>query len=208
VTGRISWFWCGQRVFTDPGYGILANYEGYKHPLELKEAVYRIDKPGVIEKVSDELYKPNGLCFSPDYKKLYVCDTGVTHYPEAPRIVQVYDLVDGKTLRNGKRVFSVELTAAALSGHNPANVARPGAGIADGIKCDTEGNLWCGMGAGGPGYDGVHVFTPDGQRIGMIVLPENTSNVCFGGQKRNRLFITASQSIYAVYVEAQGAHIC
>jgi gluconolactonase len=182
--------------FTDPGYGTLVDYEGHKGELLLKEAVYRVDaKTGQISKVSDELYKPNGICFSPDYKKAYVCDTGATHYPQAAKIIQVYDVVDGKTLRNGRRYVSMEL-------------AGKGAGLADGIRADTDGNIWVGAGWVGAGYDGVHVFTPEGERIGMILLPEICANVCFGGPKRNRLFMAAGQSLYAVYVEAHGAHIC
>jgi len=182
--------------FTDPGYGTLVDYEGHKGELLLKEAVYRVDaKTGQITKVSDELYKPNGICFSPDYKKVYVCDTGATHFPQAAKIIQVYDVVDGKTLRNGRRYVSMEL-------------AGKGAGLADGIRADTDGNIWVGAGWVGAGYDGVHVFTPEGERIGMILLPEICANVCFGGPKRNRLFMAAGQSLYAVYVEAHGAHIC
>ncbi|MCS7023532.1 MAG: SMP-30/gluconolactonase/LRE family protein [Bryobacteraceae bacterium] len=181
--------------FTDPGYGALMDYEGNKGPLELKEAVYRIDKTGSITLVTDEIYKPNGLCFSPDYKKLYVADTGSSHYPNAPKNIKVWDVVDGKTLRNGREFCSMELPGR-------------GAGLADGIRADKEGNIWASAGWVGDGYDGVHIFAPDGQRIGQIKLPEICSNVCFGGPKRNRLFMTASQSIYAVYVEAIGAHIC
>ena len=182
--------------FTDPGYGTLVDYEGHKGELLHKEAVYRVDgKTGQMTKVSDELYKPNGICFSPDYKKAYVCDTGATHYPQAAKIIQVYDVADGKTLRNGRRYVSME-----LAGH--------GAGLADGIRADTDGNIWVGAGWVGAGYDGVHVFTPEGERIGMILLPEICANVCFGGPKRNRLFMAAGQSLYAVYVEAHGAHIC
>ncbi|MBI3684033.1 MAG: SMP-30/gluconolactonase/LRE family protein [Acidobacteria bacterium] len=180
--------------FTDPGYGILLNYEGNKAPLELKEAVYRIDaRSGKIDKVTDEIYKPNGLCFSPDYKKVYVADTGSTHYPEAPKNIKVWEVVDGR-LRNGRQFCSMALNDKT--------------GIADGIRCDTDGNVWVGAGWVGPGYDGVHIFAPDGQRIGQILLPEICSNVCFGGTRRNRLFMTGSQSLYAVYVEAIGAHIC
>lgn len=185
----------GDIWFTDPGYGSLLNYEGEKGKLELKEAVYRVDgKSGGMDMVTDELYKPNGLCFSPDYKKLYVCDTGATHYPDAPKIIQVYDVADSRTLKSGKRFTSMEL-------------AGKGAGLADGIRADTDGNIWTGAGWVGAGYDGVHVFAPDGARIGMILLPEICANVCFGGRKRNRLFMTAGQSLYTVYVEAQGAHV-
>jgi len=80
-------------------------------------------------------------------------------------------------------------------------------GFADGIRCDEDGNVWSSAGWVGDGYDGVHIFHPDGTRIGQIRLPEICSNVCFGGTKRNRLFMTASQSLYAVFVETKGAHI-
>ena len=181
--------------FTDPGYGILVAYEGHLDKMEIKEAVYRIDrKTGKMDKVTDEMYKPNGLCFSPDYKKLYICDTGSTHYPEAPKNIKVYDVSDARALRNGKQFVSMDLPGK-------------GAGMADGIRADTQGNIWAGAGWVGAGYDGVHIFSPDGARIGMILLPEICANLCFGGPRRNRLFMAASQSIYAVYVEATGAHI-
>ncbi len=181
--------------FTDPGYGILGNYEGHKDKLEIKEAVYRIDaKTGKMDMVTDEAYKPNGICFSPDYKKLYLCDTGATHYPNAPKIIKVFDVADGRSLRNGRQFIDMDLRGK-------------GAGLADGIRADVEGNIWTGAGWVGPGYDGVHVFSPDGTRIGMILLPETCANVCFGGTKRNRLFMAASQSLYALYVETTGAHI-
>jgi gluconolactonase len=181
--------------FTDPGYGILSKYEGEIAKLEIKEAVYRIDgKSGQMSMVTDEAYKPNGLCFSPDYKKLYLCDTGSTHYPDAPKEIKIFDVADGKSLRNGKHWVSMELPGI-------------GAGMADGIRADTDGNIWTGAGWVGAGYDGVHIFSPAGQRIGMILLPEICANICFGGPRRNRLFMAASQSLYAVYVEAFGAHI-
>ncbi len=188
--------------FTDPGYGILVNYEGHKAPLEVEEAVYRID-PKTLKMTKligrKEMFKPNGLCFSPDYKKIYVCDTGASHYDEAPRNIMVYDVVDdGKGVKNGRQFVSMEME---VKGQKKA-------GFADGIRADTEGNIWVGAGWVGDGYDGVHVFAPDGTRIGLILLPEICANVCFGGPRRNRLFMAASQSLYAVYVEAQGAHIC
>ena len=189
--------------FTDPGYGSLFLYEGNKNELQLKEAVYRIDPAnGKIALVTDEIFKPNGLCFSPDYKKLYIADTGSTHYKEAPKNIRVWDVVDGRTLAKGRQFISMEMVMAERVGQPKA------AGQADGIRCDTEGNVWVGAGWVGDGYDGVHVFSPDGQRIGLIRLPEICSNVCFGGPRRNRLFMTASQSLYAVYVEAVGAHFC
>jgi len=176
--------------FTDPGYGSMMNYEGNKGPLEVREAIYRIDpKSGKIDRVTDALHKPNGLCFSPDYKKLYVTDTGAPATKNFP----VFDVVDGVKLGDSRQFCSMEYNGKT--------------GGADGIRADTDGNIWASAGWAGEGYDGVHIFAPDGKRIGVILLPEICSNVCFGGAKRTRLFMTASQSLYAVYVEAQGAHI-
>jgi len=195
--------------FTDPGYGGLQYYEGTKaqngspQPYQ-KEAIYRIDaKTGKITKLTDEIYKPNGLCFSPDYKKLYAADTGATHYKDAQKEIKVWD-IKGTSLKNGKQFASMEMNGKA--------------GLADGIRADIDGNVWAGCGwvgegwAGcgwvGEGYDGVHIFgAEDGKRIGQILLPEICSNLCFGGTHRNRLFMTASQSLYSVYVETKGAHI-
>jgi gluconolactonase len=169
--------------FTDPTYGIRANYEGNRAESETKEAVYRVDPKSLqIEKVSDEAGQPNGLCFSPDYKKLYVADTG------SGRDIRVYD-VDGKSLKNGKRFAQFDNPTTGTPSY------------ADGIRADADGNIW----AGAP--PGVQIFTPGGERIGLIRLPETCANVCFGGRRRNRLFMAASQSIYAVYVETTGAHI-
>jgi gluconolactonase len=168
--------------FTDPIYGIRANYEGFKGEQETKEAVYRVDgKTLQIDKVSDEANEPNGICFSPDYRSVYICDTGTG------RDIRVYG-VDGKSLRNGKRFVQLDI---------------PGTGApsaADGIRCDVDGNIWAGA------RPGVQVIAPDGARIGMIRLPETCANICFGGSRRNRLFMAASQSLYAVYVETIGAH--
>lgn len=180
--------------FTDPGYGSLMDYEGNKGPLHHKEAIYRIDvKTGKMDKVADDIFKPNGLCFSPDYKKLYVADTGASHYGDAPRNIKVWDVVSGTKLANGRQFASMELKGKA--------------GFADGIRADVDGNVWASAGWVGDGYDGVQVFAPDGTRIGQILLPEICSNVCFGGTKRNRLFMTGSTSLYAVYVETKGAHV-
>ena len=177
--------------FTDPGYGILAAYEGARAEMQLKEALYRIDgQTGKMEMVIDEMYKPNGLCFSPDYKKLYIVDTGATHYPDAPRNIRVYDVADARSLRNGREFVNTK------------------PGMADGIRADVDGNIWAGCGWVGAGYDGVQVFTPAAERIGQILLPEPCANLCFGGTKRNLLFMTADHSLYAVYVETRGAHIC
>ena len=180
--------------FTDPGYGSLMNYEGHKGKLHIKEAVYRIDvQTGEMDLVTDEIFKPNGLCFSPDYKKLYIADTGASHYEEAPKNIKVWEISDGTKLKGGREFTSMELEGKA--------------GFADGIRADVDGNVWASAGWVGDGYDGVHIFAPNGDRIGQIRLPEICGNVCFGGSKRNRLFMTASQSLYSVYVETQGAHI-
>jgi len=192
--------------FTDPGYGILLDYEGHKAKQELKEAVYRIDpKTKKLDKVTEDIAKPNGLCFSPDYKKLYIADTGASHYEDAKRNIKVWDVVDSVKLAKGREFTSMTLDMPSLAVKSTDDTKK--AGFADGIRADTDGNIWASAGWVGPGYDGVHIFAPDGDRIGQILLPEICSNVCFGGPKRNRLFMTGSQSLYAVYVEAQGAHI-
>jgi gluconolactonase len=169
--------------FTDPPYGINGNYEGYQAEKEVKEAVYRLDpKTAQVVKVTDEVVAPNGICFSPDYERLYVADTGA-------RETKVWE-VDGDRLARGKLFIKLDV---------------PGTGAPsgfDGIRCDMDGNVW------GGARPGVQIIAPTGERIGMIRLPENCANVCFGGPRRNRLFMTASQSLYALYVQATGAHIC
>jgi gluconolactonase len=166
--------------FTDPPFGILSNYEGHVAPVELPTNIYRVDRDGRASVVIGDIPRPNGLAFSPDEQRLYVVVSGVT-----PRQIRVYD-VHGDKAANG-RVF-----------------VDCGSGIPDGFRCDTEGNLWCGWG-GGEGHDGVAVFNPDGVLIGRVLLPERAANLCFGGLKRNRLFMAGSQSLYALYVNAQGA---
>ena len=166
--------------FSDNGAGIRGNYLGDKAPQEMPYRVYRLDpETRALTIAVGDMARPNGLCFSPDESRLYVADT-----PAAPKTTWVYDMVGGMPA-NGRLFFD----------------ASPG--WADGIRCDTEGNVWCGF-TGGPGQDGVAVFAPDGVLIGRILLPERCANLAFGGRKRNRLFMTASQSVYALYVEAQG----
>ncbi|HXP84911.1 MAG TPA: SMP-30/gluconolactonase/LRE family protein [Bryobacteraceae bacterium] len=172
----------GSIWFTDPPYGINGNYEGFRADKEVKEAVYRVDpKTKQMDKITDEMNGPNGICFSPDYKKVYVADTGTG------REVRVWD-VDGKTVRNGKRFVQL-----ATPQGSPA--------AADGIRCDVDGNVWCGA------RPGVQIVAPSGEPIGIIRLPENCANICFGGTKRNRLFMAASQSLYVVYVLTTGAGV-
>jgi gluconolactonase len=171
----------GSVWFTDPGYGIMSNYEGRQAPLELPTAVYRVDPDsGTAEPVILGLDRPNGLCFAPDESLLYVVDSGST-----PKSIHVYDVDEG----------------AVGSGRLFADMSPGGA---DGIRCDTDGNLWAAA-SGGEGHDGVHVFASDGTLIGQILLPEVCANLCFGGAARNRLFMAASQSVYALYVNATGA---
>jgi gluconolactonase len=170
--------------FTDPGYGILSDYEGGKAPFELPTNVYRIDPgTGRATVVAGDFRRPNGLCFSPDETKLYIADTG----EDVPKQIRVFDVVEGKNLTNG-RVF--------------ADMAP---GLADGMRTDIDGNVWAAAGWAGEGFDGVHVFSPEGKIIGKIHLPEICSNVCFGGPRRDRLFMTGSTSLYAVYVNTKGA---
>ena len=173
--------------FSDPGYGIMSNYEGHKAAFELPANAYRLDpKTRVATVVASDMDKPNGLCFSPDEKLLYFVDSGTPRHPGDPHPIRVYDVVDGARLANG-RVF--------------VNMAP---GSSDGIRCDVDGNVWSAAGWGAEGFNGVHVFAPDGALIGKIHLPETCANLCFGGAKKNRLFMAASQSLYALYVGTEG----
>ncbi len=174
--------------FTDPGYGILMSYEGERAEAELPTRVYRLDPvSGDATVVAEDLVKPNGLCFSPDESRLYISDTGNSHDPDGPGHIRVFEVVEGRKLRGGQ-VF-----------------ADMSPGFADGMRTDSDGNLWSSVGWAGPGTDGVHCLTPDGELIGRIVLPEPCANLCFGGAKGNRLFMTCSQSLYSLYVEAVGS---
>jgi gluconolactonase len=172
--------------FTDPGYGIDGAYEGHKDTPELPRNVYRLDpNTGSATVVAGDFTRPNGLAFSPDEKKLYIIDSGITH--GGPSHMRVFD-VNGDKLANGK-VFAEDFAP----------------GFTDGVRTDTAGNVWCSMGWADPKEDGVRCYAPDGQLIGKIHLPETCANLCFGGKKKNRLFMTASTSIYAVYVDDEGA---
>ena len=172
--------------FTDPGYGIFGNYEGHLAEPELPPRVYRLDpRSGQATIVADDFDKPNGLAFAPDEKKLYFIDTGLTHGGRSN--MRVFD-VNGDKLSNGK-VFAENFAP----------------GFTDGVRTDIDGNVWCSMGWADPKEDGVRCYAPNGDLIGKIHLPETCANLCFGGKKRNRLFMTASTSVYATYVETQGA---
>ena len=186
----------GSYWFTDPPYG-RSLYEGQPEPRELPTAVYRVDKSGKMTRVVTEqqVPDPNGLAFSPDSRRLYVVSTG-----KGP----------GDTGPGGQSdMFAMDVNADGTT----ANVKRFSDFMIDGVKCgpdgvrcDVDGNVWCSSNAGrAVGYNGVTVWTPQGKLIGRIRLPEVCANICFGGPKRNRLFMAASQSLYAVYVNTQGA---
>lgn len=174
----------GSIWFTDPVFGLLGDYEGDKAEAELPMSVYRLDPAtGKADMLVDTIPGPNGLCFSPDEKTLYVVESRAM----PNRLISAFDVVDG-----GRRIANRRVHIDA------------GPGTPDGIRCDIDGNLWCGWGMGMPELDGVRVFAPDGRPIGHIALPERCANVCFGGPKRNRLFMAASTSVYALYVQTQG----
>jgi len=175
----------GSIWFTDPIFGLLGDYEGYKAESEIDMNVYRIDgATGKASIVAEGILGPNGLCFSPDEKILYIIESrGVP-----TRKILAYDVTPGGDKISNKRLF-----------------VDAGPGTPDGMRADIDGNLWCGWGTGDPELDGVVVYAPDGVLIGRIALPERCANLCFGGLKRNRLFMAASQSIYALYVNTQGA---
>ena len=175
----------GSVWFTDPPFGIGGDYEGDKAEPELPVTrVYRIDgRTGQVTVVADDIRGPNGLAFSPDETRLYVVESRAA--PQ--RAIRVFDVADdGTKLRNGRDFGDL------------------GQGTPDGFRCDVDGNLWCGWGMS-PELNGVAVFASDGVMIGRIALPERAANLCFGGTKRNRLFIAGSHSLYAVYVNTQGA---
>ena len=164
---------------------------------ELPTGTYRVDPSGRVDLVvgEDLVPDPNGLCMSPDYKKLYIVSTGKGPGDTGPGgkgDMWVFDVGSDNKATNGK-LFSSFMVDGVKCGP-------------DGVRCDVEGNLWCSSNAGrNVGYSGVTIWNPDGKLIGRIRLPEICGNVCFGGPKRNRLFMAASQSLYAVYTATQGA---
>lgn len=174
----------GSIWFTDPAFGISGYYEGYRAQPELPHHVYRADPlTGEVQAVAEDLRSPNGLAFSPDEKQLYLVESRA----RPNRLILAFDVgQDGRTLSGQRTLIDA------------------GPGTPDGFRVDIDGNLWCGWGMGHHELDGVHVFSPAGRLIGRIRLPERCANVCFGGLARNRLFMAASQSLYAVYVNTQG----
>ena len=174
----------GSIWFTDPPFGLLGDYEGERAEQELPQNLYRLDPAtGQATVLDDAVAGPNGLAFSPDERVLYVVQSRAS-----PRNILAYDVTGDGTRITGRRVL-----------------IDAGAGTPDGFRLDENGNLWCGWGMGTPELDGVMVFSPGGEPIGRIQLPERCANLCFGGPKRNRLFMAASQSIYALYVNTRGA---
>lgn len=168
--------------FTDPPYGILTDYEGHKAESEIGRCnVYRVDpRDGVVTIVADDFDKPNGLAFSGDEKTLFIADSGRSHGADKPHHIRAFDVSEANTL-SGDRVFAV---------------IEPG--IPDGLRLDEEGNVWTSAG------DGVQCFSPAGELLGKILIPEPVANLTFGGPRKNRMFITASSSLYAVYLNTRG----
>ena len=173
----------GSVWFTDPSYGIDHDYEGERQERELDGChVYRIDPDTTeVSRVAHDFARPNGLAFSPDESRLYIADSGATHDPDGPRHIRAFDVIDERTLSGGDVLAVCD------------------AGIFDGFRFDEAGRLWTSAG------DGVHCFESDGTLIGKIRVPDRVSNVCFGGPHRNRLFITATTSLYAIYLLLRGA---
>ena len=172
----------GSIWFSDPSYGIDSDYEGDHSPSEIgKRQVYRIDPSGSVDVVIDDMVQPNGIAFSPDETLLYIADTGKTHDPKCVPAIRVYPVnKDGKSVGKGKQL------------------CKSTSGLFDGFRIDTAGRIWTSAG------DGVHCFSPEGKLLGKILTGEVVANLVFGGPKRNRLFICATTSVRAVYVNAQG----
>jgi gluconolactonase len=172
----------GSVWFSDPPYGILSDYEGARTAGELDGCyLFRLDpESGELAIAADDFHKPNGLAFSADEGVLYVADTGHSHDPDGPHHIRAFDVDQAGHLSNG-RVFAVCET-----------------GLFDGFRIDEDGNLWTSAG------DGVDCYGPEGTLLGRIKIPEKVSNLTFGGPKKNRLFITATTSLYALYVNRRG----
>jgi gluconolactonase len=173
----------GSVWFTDPPYGILADYEGGSADSEIgSNNVYRADsKTGSVEVVADDFDKPNGLAFSPDEKHLYIADTGISHRPDGPKHIRRFEVkADGRSL--GKSMIFADCTA----------------GLFDGFRFDRDGRVWTSAG------DGVHCYDPDGTLLGKIRIPELVSNVTFGSARLNRLFICGTTSLYSAYLAING----
>ncbi len=167
--------------FTDPTYGIISNFEGYRSPPEQEARnVYRLSPEGELTVVVSDFVQPNGLCFSPDESVLFIAESGSSHDDSVPSVIRRF-AVEGGTLRDDGVFAEIDT------------------GLPDGIRCDVQGNLWSSA------ADGVHCFAPDGQLLGKILVPEVVSNLCFGGRDGHRMFITATSSVFRVFVDVHGA---
>jgi gluconolactonase len=169
--------------FTDPTYGISTDYEGGRQKSEQPPAIYRFDpETKELAVVSENFAGPNGLCFSPDESRLYITETGDQTRPNPTQIIRVATVSpDGKGL--------AEIT----------DFHKIAPGYADGIRCDEHGNIWSSA------ADGVHCISPAGDLLGKILIPHRVANLTFGGLHKNRLFIAASHSLYALFLNVRGA---
>jgi len=181
----------GSIWFTDPTYGVRGWYESVHGEIEQeKHNVFRVDpQSGEVKVVVDDFVQPNGILFSPDEKKLYVIDSGISEGPGNPAHIRVFDVDIGTGKVSNSKVFADNFTP----------------GLSDGMRCDVEGNVWCSVGWGDPKEDGIRCYSPQGDLLGKIHTPETAGNLVFGGLQRNRIYICASTSIYACYVNTQGA---
>lgn len=169
--------------FTDPSYGILSDLEGHKAELEYGGChVFCVDpQTGDLRVACADFVKPNGICFSPDHTTLYIADTGASHDPDGPRHIRRFQVSEDGGLSDGAVLMTCDV------------------GAFDGFRCDEAGRIWTSAG------DGVHCYTPDGDLLGKIKVPEVVANVAFGGTKRNRLYICGTTSLYAVHTHVNGA---
>ena len=167
--------------FTDPTYGIISNFEGYRSPPEqAARHVFRLSPDGELSAVVSDFAQPNGLCFSPDERLLYIAESGSSHDDSVPSVIRRFE-VEGDRL------------------HDAGVLAEISPGLPDGLRCDVEGNIWTSA------ADGVHCLAPDGTLLGKILVPQVVSNLCFGGPDGQRMFITATSAVYRVFVDVQGA---
>ena len=168
--------------FSDPPYGINTDYEGGKQTAELPPTLYRLDpRDGTLTVAADDFDGPNGLCFSPDERLLYVAESGKQFAADPVRHIRVFDVAEGSPRPTARVFHKIE------------------PGFADGMRCDEDGNLWSSA------ADGVHCIDPSGALLGKILVPSTVANLAFGGRNRSRLFLCASHTLYAIYVNKRGA---
>jgi gluconolactonase len=175
----------GSIWFSDPLYGIMTDYEGGRQDSEQKPAVYRLDpSTSAIDAVATDFDGPNGLCFSPDETKLYIAETGDQTQDRPRQYIRVFDVgTDGRSLSGGGVFHKIE------------------PGYCDGLRADEDGNIWSSA------ADGVHCINPQGHLIGKVRVPSTVANLCFGGLHKNRLFILAGQTLFAIFLNTRGAQL-